>query len=74
VRTRPEGITFPDHLRSPDSFGGCSYEWHYARLRWLKSNELSGGLTEIRAMTNPHLSARLHADPDSSIGGPRRQL
>jgi hypothetical protein len=33
---------------------------------------LRGALVEIRAMTDPALSARLVADPDSSIAGPRR--
>jgi hypothetical protein len=38
----------------------------------LRENNLKGCLTEIRAMTDAEISARLVADPDLSIGGPRR--
>jgi hypothetical protein len=38
----------------------------------LKENNLKGTLTELRAMIHPDIYARLIADPDYSIGGPRR--
>ena len=68
---RPDGPKFPPELRSPKEFDGCRFRWHDARADWLKANGLKGALTEIRAMTNPELSARLVADPDYSIGTPR---
>jgi hypothetical protein len=79
MRKRPDGVTFPPHLRSPEAYrehvGGrttCSLAWHDARISWLKAHRLKGTLTEIRAMTNPEIYAKLIADPDYSIGGPRR--
>jgi hypothetical protein len=69
---QPDGTSFPPELRSPEAFGGCRYRWHCARMDWLKENGLKGVLSEIRALTNPALSDRLVADPDASIGGPRR--
>ena len=69
---RPDGLSFPERLRSPAAFGGCRYRWHCARLDWLKSNGLKGVLVEIRALTNADLSDRLVNFPDYSIGGPRR--
>ena len=56
------------HLRRPEAFRNCRFEWHDARATWLREHNLKGALTEIRAMTNPELSDRLVADPDYSIG------
>jgi hypothetical protein len=71
------GERFPEHLRCPQAYArhvgdDQAWTWHAARAKWLREQGLRGALTEIRAMTNPALSARLVADPDSSIGGPRR--
>jgi len=69
MRKRPHAAQFPPELRSLQSSGGRRLRWHAALADWLKANGLKGALVEIRAMTNPELSTRLVADPDSSIGG-----
>lgn len=68
MKPRDEHTHFPDYLRDPERFRS-RFDWHRDRARWLKARNLKGALNEVRAMTNPELSDRLAADPDSSIGG-----